>query len=109
MPETDEPRHPGSFKSRKTTPLPFWDHRWLGGVECVVICGHEPVTPTVALPLIVRKFTRRAKNAFNRKNCCFSLPLTIRLLLPVTLGMPPSAQNRTPPDRLPVEPAALEV
>jgi hypothetical protein len=65
------------------------------------------LSETVALPLIIRKFARRAEIAFDRRNHRFSLPLTIRILLPLALGIHP-LHRTAPPDRL-VEPAALEV
>ena len=49
------------------------------------------------IALNCKKIHSEGKNAFNRENRCFSLPLTIRILLPLTLGI--HSLYRTAPPR----------
>src|SRR5258706_11044333 len=49
---------------------------------------------SVALHSIVKNSLRQQKLAFNRENRCFSLPLTIGTLLPLTLGTADRASAR---------------
>jgi hypothetical protein len=49
------------------------------------------------IALNCKKIHSEGKNAFHRENRCFSLPLTIRILLPLTLGI--HSLYRTAPPR----------
>ena len=97
-----------TIKRRETSAQRFaadWTHwttvrvkgppRYLQRFLRVACLNNRQMAVNVALPLIVRKFTRRAKNAFNRENRCFSLPL--EFCLPLTLGI--HSLYRTAPPR----------
>jgi hypothetical protein len=52
------------------------------------------LTPVSRCPQLSENSLGQQKFAFNRENRCFSLPLTIRILLPLTLGIYPLPELR---------------